>query len=196
MTDVRTVMVMGKIIRMGLPGYGGDEVGFLAETVFELEPDFICEWGTNRGSSARIFYEACQMLDVVPVIHTIELPNKLAPVTPDHPGIQTGMFLRGLKGVSRHRGDGATEALKLYRQASPSRPLIFLDGDHSFETVYKELAMVLSEMPNAVVVLHDTNHPMIPGPTGPTEALSVLNIDRYRKTELLSQAGMVRLWPA
>lgn len=195
MIDGRIDQVVQKVQTIELPGYGEDEVSFLAETVFALEPDFICEWGTNRGSSARIFYESCQLLRVTPWIYTVELPNKLAPVTADHPGIQTGMFIRKLQGITAYRGDGITTAMKLYRRASPSRPLFFVDGDHSFQTVYKELRTLLSEAKNAVVVVHDTNHPEGRGPTGPAEAINALVWDRYRKTELLSQAGMVRLWP-
>ncbi len=174
------------IARRRIPGYGDDEVSFMEETLLKLRPLYIGEWGTNRGSSARIFYELTTYHHIQCVIHTVELPLVLAPN--DHPEQSIGEFLEGTE-VHRDEGDGVTEALKY--SINFDRPLFFIDGDHSYENVYRELRMIHRVRPEATVLLHDTR--FFPGQA----VLSFLGWfpDCYTMVELLSQAGMMRLSP-
>jgi hypothetical protein len=48
-------------------------------------------------------------------------------------------------------------SLRLYRSLTgTSTPLFFLDGDHSYKSVRRELLGVVNEVPAASILLHDT----------------------------------------
>lgn len=178
--------VVARIRQLGIPGYGDDEVAFMAETVLDAQPDVVFDWGTNRGSSARIFYEtvhaACWPARVV----TIDLPDGNA--HPDFPGVDLGFFVRRLP-VEILRGDGAEVATGMARPSEAT--VFFVDGDHSEATVRRELALIRDRVPGATVLLHDARL------DGPRAGARVLLADqRYRATWLWSNAGMVRLVPA
>lgn len=182
------------VATLGIPGYGPDEVRFMGNAVQIWQPRTIMEWGTNRGSSARIWFEATRELGTT--IHTIELPDELAPVTNEHAGEFTGMYCNDCDRVVMHRGDGAETALALLSRCG--RPaLVFIDGNHEFRVVEHELARVAAQAPDAMILLHDTNHPSRPDLNGPAEAVRLLRLQRggYDVLEMKSQAGMVRLTP-
>jgi hypothetical protein len=174
-----------RIVGMGLPGYGEDEVGFMCETVEIVQPDRIFDWGTNVGASARIFYEACI---VHCIVETIDLPAVLEQLDRDHAGGRTGSHLT--PEIRTHRGDGVTEALRLCAAWEPKRPLFFLDGNHLRENVFREIWSIHKFCPRGVLLIHDTNQQ--PGD-------AVRNWQHryggYRLDVLNSQAGMVRMIP-
>ena len=37
-----------------------------------------------------------------------------------------------------------------------SKPLFFLDEDHSYETIKRELESIMTKVPNANILIHDT----------------------------------------
>lgn len=127
----------------------------MCDTVETIRPDFIAEWGTNSGCSARILWECRRLLGLDTAIHTIELPDELQVLDDQHPGVNCGMYLP--QGVTSHRGDGVTEALILYKRLQPERPLFFLDGDHSQVMVYREIALIDRMTQGAPMLIHDTN---------------------------------------
>ncbi len=183
---------------IGLPGYTPEEVRFMGNTAEACRPEVVFDWGTNRGSSARVWFEATAHLPGPPQIHTIDLPDEVAAVTHEHAGDWTGRFIWNLRRVVQHRGDGATVTLDLFREAGlPERALFFVDGDHRVEAVSSELALLVENAPRATILLHDTNHPAFPELTGPREAIESLLRERggYNMLELKSDAGMIRLWP-
>ncbi len=176
------------IVRLGIPGYGQDELAFMEETILLCPPHFIGDWGTNRGSSARIFYELTAYHHIACEVHTVELPLVLAPA--DHPGQATGEFLEDVRDeVHQHQGDGVTVALE--QAFNIDQPLFFLDGDHSLENVYREIRMINRVRPDATMLLHDTQ--FFPGQAA--RAFLGRFPGCYTQTELRSQAGMMRLSP-
>jgi hypothetical protein len=85
-------------------------------------------------------------------IHTIDLHD---PSHAEYPGRALGKMIRGLP-VVQHYGDGFEIANSLLPTFAGSECLLFLDGDHAYESVAKELTLV-TQHPNVVgVLVHDT----------------------------------------
>lgn len=131
------------------------ELMLLAAATCRLQPPLIFEWGTHIGKSARAFYEILMHYDIPGDIHSVDLPNDVQHV--EHPSEERGRLVRGLSRVHLHQGDGIDVSLSLWRQHGRlRRPLFLVDGDHSYESVYRELSIIVSEIPDANVLLHDT----------------------------------------
>jgi hypothetical protein len=181
-----------RIRELEIPGYGDDEVGFLLYCVGRANPTHVFEWGTNRGSSARIFYEAGVARGIPLVVHSTELRLEEAFRDRDHPGEAVGLFVRDLP-VVLHEGDGLLTTLDLVDELRPERPLFFLDGYHSYDQVRLELRSLAPFA--APIVLHDSVHL-----TGVRDAIETFaRVDElgkfYEREDLASQAGMTALWP-
>jgi hypothetical protein len=87
-------------------------------------------------------------------IHSIDLPADMMHV--EHPGMEHGRLVRGLPGVHLHRGDGVTVALAQWEQLGrPAKPLFFVDGDHAYESVLRELDMIFATVPDGSALVHD-----------------------------------------
>ncbi len=181
-----------RIASLEIPGYGSDEVRFLARALSRAWPSAVFEWGTNRGSSARIFYEASVILDLRCEVFTVELPLELAYLDRDHPGEQSGLHLRGTP-VWRSFGDGADVSLRCYRRLRPERALFYVDGDHRREQVERELSAVAAAAPSTPLVLHDSRH--LPEVADAISYFLELRPRRYEREDLASDAGMTALWP-
>ncbi len=184
-----TEHVVAKIQEIELPGYGADEVGFLARCVLLAHPTHVFEWGTNRGSSARVFYECREILGIPYEIHSTELRVEEAYRDRDHPGESVGLFVRDLP-VVLHEGDGLMTTLDLIAELSPARPLFFLDGYHSYDQVRLELRSLAPFA--APIVLHDSVHI-----TGVLDAIAsfLATGASFEREDLASEAGMTALWP-
>ena len=177
------------IEQLEIPGYGADEVAMMEITLIAAQPEFIGEWGTNRGSSARIFYELCLIHGIDPLIVTVDLPDELAALDRDHAGIFSGGMLSKTN-VCQMRGDGVTTALLMWHyEHRPERSVFFLDGDHLKESVFREIVLVNRMAPKATMLLHDTTQ----GPGQAVRDYLERFPDQYDLTELHSQAGMMRL---
>ena len=163
-------------------GYPGAELQFMCDTVEQVRPDFIAEFGTGSGCSGRIFWECSRLLGLNAEIHTTELPDELAGFDGQHPGVNTGMYLP--PGVTTHRGDGVTESLIAWKRRQPERPLFFLDGDHSEVMVYREIALIDRLVSFPVMLIHDTNGG--PGDAGRKWAAETLG----EWTEIKDRAGI------
>lgn len=132
-----------------------DELMLMSSAVVHLKPQYIFEWGTHIGKSARIFYETARAFNIPCQVHSIDLPDTVEHV--EHPKEEHGMLVRGIKEVTLHRGDGILKAMELYKSfGKVSRVLFFVDGDHSYESVKRELGTILNEVNNPAVLLHDT----------------------------------------
>jgi len=132
-----------------------NELCLMVSTVCRLKPECIVEWGTHLGKSARIFHEISERFGLNIEIHSVDLPDEI--VHREHPGEQRGMLVKGLRRVTLHQGDGLTVCLEVYnRFEKPNKPLIFIDGDHHYESVKRELSGVMMHMPDANILLHDT----------------------------------------
>lgn len=140
---------------VGVRPYPIDEQLLMCSTVAYFQPQLIVEWGTHLGVSARIFHEVRQLLALEAEIHSVDLPPAI--MHEENIALQEnrGRFVRGLP-VTLHLGDGVSVARELVRAKRPSSALFFLDGDHAYDTVSRELAALRATAPSAAVLLHDT----------------------------------------
>lgn len=139
---------------VGTHPYPIAELNLMVAAVCRLKPQQIFEWGTNIGKSARIFYETGKRFGIPLEIHSIDLPDDLD--HQEHPRAGRGRMVKGYSGVSLYQADGLSKSIELYQRRSQDRTLVFIDGDHSYESVRRELAGIVEAMPNAAILLHDT----------------------------------------
>jgi len=131
------------------------ELALMVAAACRLKPTHIFDWGTHLGKSARIFYEISKGFGLPIEIHSTDLPEKI--LHKEHPGENLGVFLKGILEVKLHSGDGLTRSLEVARKLPPkSRFLFFLDGDHSFRSVRRELEAITKAFPRANILIHDT----------------------------------------
>lgn len=177
---------------LAIPGYPPEEIGLMVDTVINYRPMYVFEWGTNRGTSARIFYEAARLTGDPCEIHTTELPDDVPYL--EHPGDESGLFVRNLP-VEQHRGDGLQVTLELMALTDGHHStVVYIDGDHSPEIVYRELCEIRAVRPEAVLLVHDTGH----DESGPREAVERFLAERagkYGVTQAHTATGMTRLVP-
>lgn len=139
----------------GMHPFPLDELSLMTATVCRFKPELIFEWGTNIGKSARIFLEIVNGFKLKCHIHSIDLPDEV--FHSEHPKNDRGKLVRGMSGVTLHQADGIARSLEILARGKPSgRVLFFVDGDHSYESVHKELTAILANVPLAIVLLHDT----------------------------------------
>lgn len=135
-----------------------NELFLMVAAVCRLKPTHIFEWGTNIGKSARIFYEISRKFDIKTEIHSIDLPDDLE--HQEHPKSDRGRLVRDIPEVKLYQGDGLQKSLEICGNISNTpgafKPLFFIDGDHSYESVKRELMGVMNSIPEANVLLHDT----------------------------------------
>ena len=76
----------------------------------------------------------------------------------EHPGAKRGYLVKNIETVKLHLGDGLDTSLRILEQVrnQHSRPLFFLDGDHSYSSVKRELEVITEKVPDAHILLHDT----------------------------------------
>lgn len=132
-----------------------NELMLMTSAVCYFKPEFIFEWGTNIGKSARVFYEITEAFKIKAHIHTIDLPDDV--FHNEHPKHNRGIMVKNLPRVTLHQADGLKRSFELIEKHKPKgRVLFFVDGDHSYETVKNELQTILTHYPDALVLLHDT----------------------------------------
>lgn len=135
-----------------------DELVLLVSAVCRLKPTHIFEWGTHVGKSARIFYETTKYFKINTRIISIDLPDDEIHI--EHPGNQRGLLVKGIKEVELYQGDGLNKSLELYKNIISSNrnisPLFFLDGDHEFQSVKRELEGIINNVKNPSILIHDT----------------------------------------
>jgi Methyltransferase domain len=140
---------------VGVHPFPLNELVLMVAAVCRLKPDRIYEWGTHLGKSARVFYETARHFGLDVEIHSVDLPDHV--LHQEHPGHQRGMLVKGLQDVHLHQGDGLSVCLDIQAQAAtPKQTLIFIDGDHSYASVRRELAGIMNGIPEAHILLHDT----------------------------------------
>jgi cephalosporin hydroxylase len=148
--------VVGTLVPIvGVHPFPLNELVLMVSAVCRLKPDHIVEWGTHLGKSARIFYETSKRFGLEMEIHSVDLPDDIG--HQEHPGQERGILVKGLSGIHLHQGDGLTVCLEIHnRIGSPSKTLVFIDGDHNHDSVKRELTGVMMHMPEANILLHDT----------------------------------------
>ncbi len=132
-----------------------NELFLMITTILKYKPTHIFEWGTHVGKSARIFYETTSAFNIECKIHSIDLPDDVNHI--EHPKSRRGRLVRNIKSVHLHQGDGLNISLKIYKEINTKcRPLFFLDGDHSYESVKRELEGIIKKVSNPIILVHDT----------------------------------------
>ncbi len=140
---------------VGARPYPLNELMLMVAAVCGFSPTHIFEWRTHEGKSARIFAEAIKACDLSSEVHSIDLPGDVDQVK--HPGDQRNKYVKGISNVFLWQGDGVERAHEIIEGLPlPCRALFFLDGDHSYKSVLRELTVIFEHYPNAAVLLHDT----------------------------------------
>jgi cephalosporin hydroxylase len=148
--------LLAKVVPVvGMHPYPLNELLLMTAAACRLKPSVVFDWGTHIGTSARIFYECDQAFKLGYEIHSVDLPPDVSHI--EHPGQEHGRLVRGLARVHLHRGNGVKVALDQWQKLGcPKRPLFFVDGDHSYESVRDELNEIFSTVPDASALVHDT----------------------------------------
>lgn len=177
---------------VGIRPYPLNELMLMVSIVCRFKPTHIFEWGTHVGISARIFYEITKHYHITCEIHSTDLPDYVQHV--EHPKHNRGVLVKNIHVVKLHQGDGLDVSLALYKHLSTkSRPLFFLDGDHEFRSVKRELAGIIKGAPHARILIHDTFYQSKRSGynTGPYRAIrEVLNAKRSRYVTLSTNLGL------
>lgn len=138
---------------VGTSPFPPNELMLMCAAMLWLRPTLVVEWGTNIGASARVWHETNIHYRLGADICSIDLPDSVP--HPEHPGARRGLLVRGLP-VRLYQGDGPEQATKLITELACTRPLVFIDGDHSEAAVYRDGRAVLDAAPQASVLFHDT----------------------------------------
>lgn len=158
--EVDTWIISDFLLREVIPLVGHspyplNELILMVASIVWIKPEYIFEWGTHVGKSARIFSETAEHFDLSTHIYSIDLPDDV--VHAEHPGRQRGIFVHGRKNVTLLQGDGLDTALSLFqRLGHHHRALFFLDGDHSYRSVLRELREISKQSPRGNILIHDT----------------------------------------
>jgi hypothetical protein len=92
------------------------------------------------------------------VVHSIDLPDDIE--HGEHPGERRGILVRDIDKIKLHQGDGLDTSLKIMKRSKQNSKgagvLFFIDGDHSYKSVKRELSQIMTKAPQSVVLLHDT----------------------------------------
>jgi len=177
-----------------------NEQVLMVAAVCRIKPTHIFEWGTHFGKSARIFFETCKAFNIKAQIHSTDLPVDIDHV--EHPGERRGLYVKGIKDVNLHYGDGLEKSLLILSQIKQAniQPLFFVDGDHSYDSVKRELEGIIKYVPQATVLLHDTFYQSEGSGynTGPHKAIADVLASVPNTYKILSQnlglPGMTLLW--
>jgi len=154
--DIVSQFILKKLVPIvGINPFPLNELNLLTASVCVFRPSHIFEWGTNIGKSARIFFEICKYFGFDTEIHTIDLPDDVE--HDEHPLRKRGYYVKGIKAVKKHQGDGVTTAIDLCASLENSiRPFFFLDGDHEYESVHRELRLIHKNVMSPAILVHDT----------------------------------------
>ncbi|MHC4533210.1 MAG: CmcI family methyltransferase [Planctomycetota bacterium] len=138
---------------VGIHPFPVDELLLICSAVVYFNPDIIIEWGTHKGCSARVFYEVTKHFKISTEIHSIDLPPHVS--HPENISEKRAHLVQGLP-VYLHLGDGLDVAKELLQKKRDLFPLIFVDGDHNYKSVIRELNGIKSVVQKAAVLVHDT----------------------------------------
>ena len=158
--EVDNWMLSRFVVKKLLPAVGYrpfplTELMLMSGTVCRFRPTHIFEWGTHIGKSARVFYETATYFKINTEIHSIDLPDDVS--HGEHPKDKRGKLVKGKKNVFLHQGDGLNTSLSIAKGVKGEfSPLFYVDGDHSYESVKRELEGIIDNVPNATILLHDT----------------------------------------
>lgn len=188
---------------VGVHPFPVNELLLMAGSVARFRPDLIFDWGTHIGKAARIFSEVSKEFGLNTVIHSTDLPDESEHA--EHPHDERGKFVIGHKNVKLHQGDGLDTSLKLMKKSKKNTSgrgvIFFVDGDHSYDSVKRELSAIIAEAPEAAILLHDTFYQSADSQynIGPHQAIND-NLKKNRNYSRIDTStglpGMTLLYPA
>lgn len=154
--DIISQFIISRVIPIvGMHPYPLGELSLMVSAICWVNPTHIFEWGTNIGKSARIFYETVKRFKMDTVVHSIDLPDNVNHV--EHPHSKRGYYVKGIKAVKLYHGDGVTTGINLYKSFGKEiRSFFFLDGDHEYESVKRELQLIHDSVLSPAILVHDT----------------------------------------
>jgi len=186
---------------VGIHPYPLNELCLMVAAVVCFKPTHLFEWGTNLGKSARIFHDTSQWFSVGTSIYSIDLPEDVDHV--EHPHEQRGIFVKDIGDVTLLLGDGLETSLNLCQELKAKEtfsPLFFIDGDHSYDSVRRELENIINNVPEANILLHDTFYQTEAsgyniGPFQATEDVLAATEQKYKRvSQNLGLPGMTLLY--
>lgn len=148
-TTSRVVLDLVKIV--GYHPYPCDEMLLMVAAFRYHDPDIVIDLGTHEGKSARVWWELSRRYKRTTFVHTVDI---LDPKHPEYPGKRLGKFISDTS-VVQHIGDSYECASDLIRNDPDSVFLLFLDADHRYESVRRELEL-LKLIKQGAVLVHDT----------------------------------------
>ena len=177
---------------VGIRPYPLNELCLMVGAVTVLKPTHIFEWGTYIGKSARIFYEITRSFELEAEIHSTDLPDDVDHV--EHPRRNRGKLVKHIKKVSLYQGDGLEKTLEIYRNIEGyCKPFVFIDGDHEYASVKRELSAIINGMPHVGILLHDTFYQSTESGynVGPNEAINaVLSLTNHQYKKISTNTGL------
>lgn len=185
--------IISKLVPVvGVHPFPLNEQMLMTAAVCKFKPELIFEWGTNIGKSARVFYEITKAFEIKSEIHSIDLPDDV--FHNEHPQKDRGKLVKQFAEVKLHQADGIQKSLEIIEQKKPTGSILFfVDGDHSYESVKKELEIILAKVPNVIVLLHDTffQSPDSNYNVGPFNAINdVLNQQTKKYKKISTNMGL------
>ncbi|MEW6001828.1 MAG: class I SAM-dependent methyltransferase [Nitrospirota bacterium] len=154
--NISAFLIKKVIGLVGIHPYPMDELMLMVSACIVFRPELIIEWGTNVGKSARVFYETVRHYRIKSEIVSIDLPIHVT--HPENVKRRRAKYIKRKK-VSLLLGDGAEIAAKVVKERSQSLNgyiLYFLDGEHSYETVKREIGTLYMIYPKTIFLVHDT----------------------------------------
>ena len=186
--------ILKKIIPItGVRPFPMGELELMTAAVCRIKLTHIFEWGTHIGKSARIFYEACKLYSPQTEIHSTDLPDTAD--HEEHPRNKRALLVKNIKAVHLHQGDGLDTSLQILKKAANIagktygvNPLFFIDGDHSYDSVRRELQGIYAAFPQSHILLHDTflQSKESEYNIGPHEALEEFLTDKRDKYQVIA----------
>lgn len=176
-----------KLVKIvGYHPYSFDELLLMASAFQYHKPAVVIDVGTHQGKSARIWFELAQHFGTQTTIHTVDVCD---PNHSEYPGDMLGKFIRTTP-VKQHIGDGYEISCDLIRKEPKANYLIFLDSDHSYENVLRELKLA-EVIKMGCLLVHDTFYQ--PGSTynhGPYLAIQDFSKEHTFKQVIHLQMGL------
>ena len=137
---------------IGVRAYSLDELCLMVAAFWFHAPQVVIDIGTHVGRSARVFWELKHCFDTSTQIHTIDICD---PSHPEYPGPNLGRYIRRTD-VVQHIGDSSVVGREIISSRPNARYLLFVDGDHEYPSVCRDLSLLELVAPGSCALVHDT----------------------------------------